>query len=152
MFKKPARSGNCSTVLQVIRVVGLLDPKPYRQVSVAGAAPGTTWMPHIQARVPGRRAPAHCQGPRAAHIPSAAHSQGGCSPRAPDRRAAEDTPSLSMQIAGELQPIVTSSSIKDSSSSGAERQGGTGEGGHGFLPRTRVSPDPAGGAGMGTCL
>lgn len=67
--------------------------------------------------MPGRRAPAHCQGPRAACFPWAAHSQRGCSPRAPEGRAAEDTPSLFMQITGELQPIVTSSSIR----TGAER-------------------------------
>lgn len=53
-----------------------------------------------------------------------------------------------MQIAGELQPIVTGSSIKDGSERGAERRGAEGHG-HGFLPRTWVSPDPAGGAGTG---
>ena len=50
-------------------------------------------------------------------MPSAAHSQRGCSPRALGGRTAEDTPSPCMQIAGELQPIVTGSAIR----TGAER-------------------------------
>lgn len=84
-------------------------------------------MPHIQARVPGRRAQAHCLDQRAARVPSAAHSLGGCSQSAPEGRVAEDTPSLFMQIAGELQPIVTGLSIKNRNSDELESLGSEGD-------------------------
>lgn len=127
-------------------LAGLLRPNPYRQVSVAGAAPGTTELPHIQARVPGSRAPAQCQGPRAARSPPAAHSPRGCGRRARDRREAEDTPPPFMQIAGELQPIVTGWFL----SAGAKGGGGRGAGAHGpgSQPRTSAGPGAAGAAGM----
>lgn len=80
-------------------------------------------MPHIQARVPGRWAQAHCLDQRAARVPSAAHSLGGCSQSASEGRVAEDTPSLFMQITGELQPIVTGLSIKNRNSDGLKSPG-----------------------------
>lgn len=94
--------------------------------------------------MPGRRAPAHWPGPRAARIPSAAHSLGGCSRRAPDGEAAEDTPSLCMQMARELQPIVTGSSVKDSSSrgGGGQKDEGVPRHGHGFPSWTWVKSRP----------
>lgn len=84
-------------------------------------------MPHIQARVPGRWAQAHCLDQRAARVPSAAHSLGGCSQHAPEGRAAEDTPSPFMQIAGDLQPIVTGLSIKNRNSDGLKSPGPEGD-------------------------
>lgn len=84
-------------------------------------------MPHIQARVPGRRAQAHCLDQRAARVPLAAHSLGGCSQRAPEGRVAEDTPSPFMQIARELQPIVTGLSIKTRNSDAPESPGPEGD-------------------------
>lgn len=55
-------------------------------------------------------------------------------------------PLCSCKSLGELQPIVTGSSII--MAGGAARRGAEGHG-HGFLPRTQLSPDPAGGAGAG---
>lgn len=116
-------------------LAGLLRPNPYRQVSVAGAAPGTTELPHIQARVPGSRAPAQCQGPRAARSPPAAHSPRGCGRRARDRREAEDTPPPFMQIAGELQPIVTGWFLSAGAKGGGGRRGRSAQSG---LPAPHV--------------
>lgn len=58
-------------------------------------------------------------------------------------------PLCSCKSLGELQPIVTGSLIKDARYwRGAARRGAEGHG-HGFLPRTQLSPDPARGAGAG---
>ena len=129
-------------MLHPVRAAGLLDLNPYRQVSVAGAAARTTETPHIRARAPGRPTPAYCPGPRAARIPAAAHSPGGCGLRGGAGGRQRTLPLWACKSRGELQPIVPACQSRTTAPGG---QKGVGERGHGrdFLLRTWARPDPA---------